>query len=331
MPKESRKPPFITPKDPSSTSSSLSLAATTSPFLWIFPAIFFGLFISKLFPSPSAGCDFGPAYNKTQLFSSHKSAEGDTIFKIAVVTDLDQGSKSETKKNTWISYFKTGDLKISKDSSKATVHWQSDKETIILSSQISAGGRGMELSDLAVFDGNLISCDDRIGLVYKIENNYKDVIPWIFLTDGPGNVTKGLKAEWMTIKDDHLWVGGLGKEWTTTDGVFVNYHPIRASHEPYTEATDEFAGTDLLLIADENFNHVEVKHIGSKGSGYRGFAAFSFVPGSSDNLIAAIKSEEKDGMPVASYLTVFRLSDGHVLLDEEPLKGAHKFEGIAFI
>jgi soluble calcium-activated nucleotidase 1 len=385
MPKESRKPPFIT-KDSSSTTTSSSTSFTpTSPFLWIIPAIAFGLFISKLFPSPSAGCNFGPEYNSTQLYKIQKSSEGDSIYKIAVVTDLDQQSKLETKKNTWISYFKTGDLKISKDLSKATIHWQSDKETIVLSSQISAGGRGMELSDLAVFDGNLISCDDRIGLVYKIENGFKDVIPWIFLTDGPGNVTKGLKAEWMTIKDNHLWVGGLGKEWTTTDGVFVNYHPMyvkrighngdiqhidwienfkkirkaigiewpgymiheavqwseihkkwffmprRASHEPYTEATDEFAGTDLLLIADENFNHIEVKHIGSKGTGYRGFAAFSFVPESSDNLIAAIKSEEKDGNPVASYLTVFRLSDGHVLLDEEPLKGAHKFEGIAFI
>ena len=105
----------------------------------------------------------------------------------------------------------------------------------------------------------------------------------------------------------------------------------RASKEPYTEATDEYAGTDVLLIADEHFNHVEVKHIGNKGTGYRGFAAFAFVPGQSDTLIAAIKSEEKDGIPVASYLTVFRVSDGHVLLDEEPLKGAHKFEGIAFI
>lgn len=29
----------------------------------------------------------------------------------------------------------------------------------------------------------------------------------------------------MTVKDRHLWVGGLGKEWTTTKGEFVNNYP----------------------------------------------------------------------------------------------------------
>ncbi|VDM70796.1 unnamed protein product, partial [Strongylus vulgaris] len=49
---------------------------------------------------------------------------------------------------------------------------------------------------------------------------------WIFLVDGPGNATKGLKAEWLTVKGDKLYVGGLGKEWTTTDGVYVNDNPM---------------------------------------------------------------------------------------------------------
>lgn len=35
----------------------------------------------------------------------------------------------------------------------------------------------------------------------------------------------GFKAEWMAVKDKHLYVGGLGKEWTTTEGVFVNNNP----------------------------------------------------------------------------------------------------------
>ena len=87
----------------------------------------------------------------------------------------------------------------------------------------------------------------------------------------------------------------------------------------------------MLLIADENFDYIQVKHVGNRGNGARGFSAFQFVPGTNDNIIVALKSEEKDGVPVASYLTVFRLSDGHVLLDEKPLKGAYKFEGIAFI
>ena len=35
----------------------------------------------------------------------------------------------------------------------------------------------------------------------------------------------GFKAEWMAVKDEHLYVGGLGKEWTTTTGEFVNNNP----------------------------------------------------------------------------------------------------------
>jgi soluble calcium-activated nucleotidase 1 len=37
------------------------------------------------------------------------------------------------------------------------------------------------------------------------------MLPWVLLNDGPGNTTKGFKAEWMTVKDQHLHVGGLGK------------------------------------------------------------------------------------------------------------------------
>ena len=34
------------------------------------------------------------------------------------------------------------------------------------------------------------------------------------------------KSEWSTVKGDHLWVGGLGKEWTTPDGKVLNTHPM---------------------------------------------------------------------------------------------------------
>ena len=35
----------------------------------------------------------------------------------------------------------------------------------------------------------------------------------------------GFKAEWLTVKDQRLYVGGLGKEWTTTWGEVLNHHP----------------------------------------------------------------------------------------------------------
>ena len=35
----------------------------------------------------------------------------------------------------------------------------------------------------------------------------------------------GFKGEWLAVKDELLYVGGLGKEWTTITGQLVNYFP----------------------------------------------------------------------------------------------------------
>lgn len=39
------------------------------------------------------------------------------------------------------------------------------------------------------------------------------------------SLSPGFKAEWMAVKDEHLYVGGLGKEWTTTAGEVLNENP----------------------------------------------------------------------------------------------------------
>ena len=53
--------------------------------------------------------------------------------------------------------------------------------------------------------------------VYEIVEGH--LVPWVILEDGPGSVPKGFKAEWMTVKDQRLYIGGLGKEWTSQEGV----------------------------------------------------------------------------------------------------------------
>ena len=38
---------------------------------------------------------------------------------------------------------------------------------------------------------------------------------------------KGMKCEWMTVKDEHLYVGGLGKEWTTQGSIdYISTHLV---------------------------------------------------------------------------------------------------------
>lgn len=90
------------------------------------------------------------------------------------------------------------------------------------------------------------------------------------------------------------------------------------------------SGTNYLLVASEDFLDIKYKQIG-RISNTRGFSAFQFVPGTNDRIIVALKSEEKSGIPVASYITVFNHEIGHTLLEEVPLYGKFKYEGLAFV
>lgn len=52
------------------------------------------------------------------------------------------------------------------------------------------------------------------------------MVPWVILTDGNGHMEKGFKSEWVSVKDEILYVGSMGKEWTTASGAFQNYDPM---------------------------------------------------------------------------------------------------------
>lgn len=107
-------------------------------------------------------------------------------YRIAIVSDLDKESRSLTKKDAWNSYLMKGHLYWSKNW-LMSVTWDSD--VVTLSSSLAMKGRGMELSELVVFDGKLLSFDDRTGLVYTIERD--QAIPWIIMMDGNGKGGKG--------------------------------------------------------------------------------------------------------------------------------------------
>ena len=58
----------------------------------------------------------------------------------------------------------SGDLELSTDHSQVKNRW--DQLETQLTSSTSAGGRGMELSELSVFNGRMLSLDDRyIGVL----------------------------------------------------------------------------------------------------------------------------------------------------------------------
>ncbi|XP_026159871.1 soluble calcium-activated nucleotidase 1b isoform X2 [Mastacembelus armatus] len=159
-------------------------------------------------------------YNDTYPLSPPEKTTEGIRYRIGVIADLDTASRS-TKEQTWFSYMKRGYLTVSESADRLEVVW--DTETVTLESHLAEKGRGMELSELVAFNGHLYSVDDRTGVVYRIEDN--QAIPWVILPDGDGSVSKGFKAEWLAVKDEHLYVGGLGKEWTTTSGEVINNNP----------------------------------------------------------------------------------------------------------
>lgn len=173
-------------------------------------------------PAHNWRLDRAPAsrYNDTYPLSAPQRTPGGTRYRIAVIADLDTDSRAP-EENTWVSYLRKGYLTLSDSGDKVAVEW--DREHGVLVSHLAEKGRGMELSDLIVFNGKLYSVDDRTGVIYQIEGT--KAVPWVILPDGDGTVEKGFKAEWLAVKDERLYVGGLGKEWTTSTGEVVNGNP----------------------------------------------------------------------------------------------------------
>jgi soluble calcium-activated nucleotidase 1 len=42
--------------------------------------------------------------------------------------------------------------------------------------------------------------------------------------DGDGDSAKGFKCEWGTVKDNLLYIGSFGKEYTNDKGVKINWN-----------------------------------------------------------------------------------------------------------
>ena len=66
----------------------------------------------------------------------------------------------------WASYMLSGYLDLDSDHRHVSIVW--DEEETRLVSNVASWGRGMELSELTVFNGRLLSLDDRTGIVYNI-------------------------------------------------------------------------------------------------------------------------------------------------------------------
>ena len=114
--------------------------------------------------------------------------------------------------------------------------------------------------------------------------------------------------------------------WSNVLKKFV-FLPRRVSSDTYDETADEQRASNTLIMADDTFTDIKVEHVGPL-SKTRGFSSFKFVPGTNDNVIVALKSEEDNGK-IATYLIAFTML-GDVLIPET-LIGDIKYEGIEFV
>ncbi|XP_051155171.1 soluble calcium-activated nucleotidase 1 isoform X3 [Leptopilina boulardi] len=237
----------------------------------------------------------------------------------------------------------------------------------------------MEFSELVTFDGRLLTFDDRTGIVYSIDKD--QIYPWVILMDGNGKNVKGFKSEWAAVKNDQLYVGSMGKEWTTSSGEWENNNPFwikvispqgevrsinwsnnykklrhainidfpgymihesglwsdvhnswfflprRCSTHKYNETLDEIRSCNVLLRADENFSNIRVINIGAV-TPTKGFSSFKFLPGSHENIIISLKSEEYQNR-MATYIMGFTV-DGDIVMPELKIT-SEKFEGFEFV
>lgn len=190
----------------------------------------FGLPFDNTIPSTESSASFGIhtslSYNQSYPLSKPDTNNGVVTYLIGLVADLDEMSTMPNANNTWQSYFKKGYLSYSAAQQLITVSFD-DEEPTPLVHHFALDGRGMELSELVTFDGHLLTMDDRTGIIYKMSSENQKVIPWVVLMDGDGQSTKGFKCEWATVKDDHLYVGSLGKEWTSSlNGEIETFDPM---------------------------------------------------------------------------------------------------------
>lgn len=84
----------------------------------------------------------------------------------------------------------------------------------------------------------------------------------------------------------------------------------------------------MLIKTSPDFARMDVVYVGVLNVEH-GFSSFKFVPGTRDDVAIALKSKEVGG-DVSSYVVVFDVNTGTMLMDEQFI-GNEKYEGIEFL
>ena len=152
-------------------------------------------------------------------------------FLFAAVTDLDELSRlTDSKKPKFRSELLPGTIERDPQTNKYSIHFDPLRR---LTSMHNEGGRGMELSELTLYQDRLLAFDDRTGSVFEVLNEDQGkssfVVPRFVVTEGEGDTDKGMKWEWASVKDGELYMGSMGKEYTDEQGNIKNRNNLWVS------------------------------------------------------------------------------------------------------
>ena len=141
----------------------------------------------------------------------------------------------------------------------------------------------------------------------------------------------GAEAPGYVIHEAVLW-SEQTKSW-----IFI---PRRVSSEKYNDVVDERKGTNKFVVVNESFTKGEVLDI-KFPEGFdtlHGFSTAAFVPGTKERHIAALRSVEEDCVggdasvcKQRTYMVVFDVKNGDVLMEETDFDPTFKFEGLEFL
>ncbi|KAL7714165.1 Apyrase [Entamoeba marina] len=184
------------------------------------------------------------------------------ILNVALISDLDKESKMG---NTWRSVLILGTL-----FKHGSTYDFVKKEEHNITLPINEKGRGMELSELLNFNEHLFAFDDRTGLVCSIDVTKKKAYPKYILMQGDGVSDKGMKIEWATIYKDHMYVGSIGKEFTTPTGEYLNDNPL------FVKRIDS-DGRIVSLNWKDKYTAIK-NSVGIYGDGYMIHEAVTYTP-----------------------------------------------------
>lgn len=147
-----------------------------------------------------------------------------------MISDEDRKSGSYAK-NHWSSFYLQGYLTYYPSTRRVEIKFDEYKHKV--TNRFANNKRGLELSELIVFNGKLYTCDDKTGIIYELTesnstveistldskdplninyNNTYKLIPSLIIADGDGRQDEVFKCEWLVVKDHQLYIGSFGRD-----------------------------------------------------------------------------------------------------------------------